>query len=452
MDKGVMTKMLVNSLGEDASTCVNFYSGDDLFVYTVDWILLEPHDESVKTLRRSVSQTPSRNFTCDFRGLSSNIRGGSTVPTGPVLFSRACVERHGEPLIGKHSQLRNTVIRAACIDLPHLRPANNKPNCNSYQTDIIFEAIKFYNVTVRQSFYQGSILLVKDMFKGLIDVHRNIAAAVPSALRRCSAKEVSNSFMFLLASFYSTSYSIPRIGRWSRSGGLVCGFWLIGMLPFSNYFRGELTSRVTLRSPPDHMDTLVKLEQALDKKRVFPCVVKDTFMHQRLVKNRSLGNIHAKLRLAFQTHMEQAKLIKSSYSSCLGCALRDDRVCYIVSLPSWFNHPYKRMIIESKEHFSPMLLTFAVRKNYPHKVDLRELVRKIIEAGLMRPTENNRRSLHLRKFDERRVLELSPLKLEELASFLLLLMALLAFAAVVCALEIIVRDSINLTQVGVWKV
>ncbi|KAL1480402.1 hypothetical protein MTO96_051056 [Rhipicephalus appendiculatus] len=218
-----------------------------------------------------------------------------------------------------------------------------------------------------------------DMFKGLIDVHRNLAAAIPSGardfhipgvitywyesfyskrkgpvmlsfynilkdsilavtlvalslllcltflvfadtdrVRYCSLNKLSNSFMFLLASFYSTSYPMPRVSRWSGLGGLVCGLWLMGMLPFSNYFRGELTSRVAVRGFPDHMDTLAKLERALDVHKVAPCVVKATSLHERLVKNYSIGNLHRKLRLAFETYKKKAKLVKSSYNDCLG--------------------------------------------------------------------------------------------------------------------------------------
>ncbi|KAH7939660.1 hypothetical protein HPB52_015565 [Rhipicephalus sanguineus] len=425
----------------------------------------------------------------------------------PVLFSRACVECDGEPLIGKHSELRNTVIRAACIDLPHLRPADKKPSCNSYETDMIFDAMNIYNVTVDVTFYSSSIRLAGDMFKGLIDVHRNLAAANPTGatdfhtpglitcwyesfyakrkgpemlslydiwkdsklavtlvaialvlslaffvfadahrVRYCSANELSNSFMFLLASFYSTSYSLPRIVRWSGLAGLVCGLWLIGMLPFSNYFRGELTSRVTLRAFPEHMDTLTKLERALDEHKVAPCVVKDTFLHERLTKNGSMGNIHRKLRLAFEKQKEKKKLVKSSYNHCLRCAVREDLVCYLFSLPPWYNHPYKRMIIETKEHLSPILLTITVRRNYPHKTGLSELIRKILEAGLMRPPENTRRNSHLRNFDERDSPELSPLKLEELASFLFLYMTLLAAAVLVFALEMTTQASKALTE------
>ncbi|KAL1480409.1 hypothetical protein MTO96_051054 [Rhipicephalus appendiculatus] len=362
--------------------------------------------------------------------------------------------------------------------------------------------MNLYNVTVDLTFYSSSLLLAGDMFKGLIDVHRNLAAAIPAGtrdfhipglitywyesfyskrkgpvmlsfynilkdsilavtlvalslllcltflvfadahrVRYCSLHKLSNSFMFLLASFYSTSYSMPRVSRWSGLGGLVCGLWLMGMLPFSNYFRGELTSRVAVRGSPDHMDTLAKLEHALDGHSVAPCVVKSTFLHERLVNNYSIGSLHRKLRLAFETHKEKGKLVKSSYNDCLGCAVRDDLICFLFSVPSWYNHPYKRMIVETKEYLSPMLLTFAVRLNYPHKAGLSELIAKIREAGMMRPPENTRRESHLRKFDERVLPELSPLKFEELASFLLFFVVLLGAATLVFALEMILGAS-----------
>ncbi|KAH6929138.1 hypothetical protein HPB50_023848 [Hyalomma asiaticum] len=425
----------------------------------------------------------------------------------PVFFSRGCVERKGEPLIGKHSELRNTVIRAACIDPSHLRPANDKPNCNSYQSDVIFDAIKFYNVTVVQMFYPNALALIRDMFEGTVDVHRNLARPKAAAirdfnvpgvitymhesfyvkrkgsvmlslldigkdskyplmlistalilsltflalangysLRRITANDVSDSFMFLLAAVHATSYTVPRVGRWSVLGGMICGLWLMGMLPFANYFRGEVMARLTFRAFPEHMNTLEELERALDERRVAPCVVKDTLMHYRLTTDHSDDSIHKKLRLVFMRHTDRDNLIKWSYGQCLMCALREDRICYTVSLPSWFHYPYKQMIVESKEHLSPILLTFTVRLNYPHKFALREVISKVIESGLMLPPEDTRRAGYLQNYEQTVSFEWSKLRLEELTSFLLLFISLLAFATVVCALEIIVHASISIAK------
>ncbi|KAL1416263.1 hypothetical protein MTO96_034830 [Rhipicephalus appendiculatus] len=362
--------------------------------------------------------------------------------------------------------------------------------------------MSLYNVTVAQTFYTDSAVLVRDMFSGVVDVHRNLASANPVGARdfhipamiaywyesfyakryslvmlplrdiledskfglslifaallftltflvlaevyrgKCwSTNGASDSLMFLLASLYSTSHSVPRIGNLTGRGRFVCGLWLLAMVPFGNYFQGEMTSRETLPAFPEHIDTLAELERTLDEKRVAPCVVKDTFLHERLLKNISADSVHRKLRLSFQMHPEQDKLLQSSYSLCLKCALREDRICYTVSLPSWFRSPYKQSIVESRERFRPVILTFAVRKNYPRKVGLRQLIRKVAEAGLMRPPEEKRRQEILQNYDERISLELSTLRIDELAPFLYLFMALLAMTAIVGVLEILTQRS-----------
>ncbi|KAH6924163.1 hypothetical protein HPB50_013084 [Hyalomma asiaticum] len=168
-------------------------------------------------------------------------------------------------------------------------------------------------------------LVVTLMFLAFADARR---------VRRWSLEAVTAAFMFLLALFYSTSYSIPRVGRLTCLGRFVCSLWMVGMLPFSNYFRSELTSRVTLRSFPDHMDTLAELERGLDEKRVAPCVVKDTFLHQRLTNEQYVGSLHRKLRSALRAHSDRDQLAKMSYYDCLECALKKGRICYAPSLPS----------------------------------------------------------------------------------------------------------------------
>ncbi|KAH6924234.1 hypothetical protein HPB50_014065 [Hyalomma asiaticum] len=421
----------------------------------------------------------------------------------PALFSRSCFEQEGRPLDGKHSELRNTVIRTACIDLRY-RGGSGKRDCHSYETDIIFDALKLYNATVVNTFYTGARPLGIDMFHGLIDVHRNLGAAHPVSLRefhtpglimywyesfyvkrenlvllsfqdmldesmfflalvsvtlvsamiflaladalrvgRCNKDALTNSFMVLLASFYSTCYSIPRIGRWTGLGAFVCGVWMMGILPFSNYFRSELTTRMTLRSFPDHMDNLAELERALDERRVVPCVVKDTFLHTRLTSNQFIAILHRMLRSAFGASKDREELLQPTYSHCLNCALKKGRFCYTPSLPSWFRSSYKGELVESREHVIPILLTIAIRKNYAHLRGLRDVIRKIIEGGMLRPPEKDLRDGLLQNYDTRTSFELSLLMVEEFVSFLVVFVALLGATSVVFLAELSFRGRKN---------
>ncbi|KAH7934193.1 hypothetical protein HPB49_022793 [Dermacentor silvarum] len=231
--------------------------------------------------------------------------------------------------------------------------------------------------------------------------------------------------------------ALVAIGRWNGLCGFVCSLWLLGMLPFSNYFRGELTSRLTSHGFPEQLDTLAKLERALDEKRVAPCVVKDSFLHQRLAGDNFVDTINKKLRLAFRAHEDHEELVQRTWVRCLKCALREDRICLAVSFPQWFYNPYKRSLVESQERLSPVFLTTSIRKNYPHRAAFRDLVRSIIETGNLRPPEETLKQGVLMNYREQLLVEIRPLQLEELASFFSVFMFMLALSAVACVLEIV---------------
>ncbi|KAL3201026.1 hypothetical protein MRX96_012862 [Rhipicephalus microplus] len=126
-----------------------------------------------------------------------------------------------------------------------------------------------------------------------------LVAADMDRIREWSFDSLAVSFSFLLAAFYATSSTVPRIGRFASMCGFVCGLWLMGIQPFSNYFRGQLTSRVTLRTIPEQLDNIEKLERALDEGRVSPCVVGKTYLHERLLDSFGADSVHRKLHLAF---------------------------------------------------------------------------------------------------------------------------------------------------------
>ncbi|KAL3201012.1 hypothetical protein MRX96_012848 [Rhipicephalus microplus] len=126
-----------------------------------------------------------------------------------------------------------------------------------------------------------------------------LVAADMDRIREWSFDSLAVSFSFLLAAFYATSSTVPRIGRFASMCGFECGLWLMGIQPFSSYFREQLTSRVTLRTIPEQLDNIEKLERALDEDRVSPCVVGKTFLHERLLDSFSADSVHRKLHLAF---------------------------------------------------------------------------------------------------------------------------------------------------------
>ncbi|KAH6923722.1 hypothetical protein HPB50_005657 [Hyalomma asiaticum] len=110
------------------------------------------------------------------------------------------------------------------------------------------------------------------------------------------------------------------------------------MLPLSMYFRTELTSILTLRRPANRMDTLKKLEDALERREVAPCVVEQSAYHNDLVveaESELQPSLMHKLHLAFKRHGDGG-LVKD-VEGCLQCAQRPDRVCY--GAVTWYNPP-----------------------------------------------------------------------------------------------------------------
>ncbi|KAL3213658.1 hypothetical protein MRX96_007678 [Rhipicephalus microplus] len=137
--------------------------------------------------------------------------------------------------------------------------------------------------------------------------------------------------MFLLAAILATAADEPNFVR--RSTLLVktvVSLWFLSILPLSVYFRSELTSLVTLRRPEYHIDTLEKLEGALEKHEVAPCVAKNTAAYYELSDRKDNAcetTLMNKLQLAFFRQGDRA-LVVANALECLRCASHHDRVCY----------------------------------------------------------------------------------------------------------------------------
>ncbi|KAL1447372.1 hypothetical protein MTO96_028583 [Rhipicephalus appendiculatus] len=137
--------------------------------------------------------------------------------------------------------------------------------------------------------------------------------------------------MFLLAAVLATSSAEPNLAR--RATPLVktvLSLWFLSILPLSVYFRSELTSLVTLRRPTYRIDTLKKLEDALDRHEVAPCVVKGTAGYYELSHSRDNAwqtSLMNKLQFAFSRVGDRA-LAASNVRECLRCSSNRDRVCY----------------------------------------------------------------------------------------------------------------------------
>ncbi|KAH6928333.1 hypothetical protein HPB50_014409 [Hyalomma asiaticum] len=132
-------------------------------------------------------------------------------------------------------------------------------------------------------------------------------------LGRDIVASLSDSAMFLISSFLAT-YSPCSTGSRRRSAfRTVCSrnvitiIWLFGMLPLSNYMRGELISRMAVLLPPNHLDTLDELEQALDQGKLTPCLFNGESFPLPTGSIRSASTLQQKLTLSIQRNQNRSK-------------------------------------------------------------------------------------------------------------------------------------------------
>ncbi|KAK8776736.1 hypothetical protein V5799_029919 [Amblyomma americanum] len=445
---GVKTNVLVPDLGENAAGCLNATFLYKRFHYFVAWILMDNSTEAKSMFRRYVSQTSVRNFTCHRTedGVHEGVKNRNAQACFgdvPTVYYRGC-SWGGQPSgMGHHkrSDLRNKVIRVGCLDATSSEGV--AAACLNSHSALVWNALRFYNVTLEWVYYTNSVAFFSDLFDGFIDIYGNLGSPSRDALRDIAVPAIiqhthetfyavlheplivsffdilsqSNlgfllvavsfavyllalavadyeertqgwlngsldSFATLLASFFATSSPIPQRRRWATARHLLYGFWLMGILPLSNYLRGELISRVSLRAPPGAIDTLRELEDALNRQKVTPCVVMGSSSHHSLeTEYGSTTAIHQKLRSAFLESSKREMLVSRSAQECLSCAERDDRVCFLVEVPKCLLKP---RVVTSTESLKPVFATMAVRKNFPYFRAYNSLLRKAFEGSLFR--------------------------------------------------------------------
>ncbi|XP_049524949.1 uncharacterized protein LOC125946290 [Dermacentor silvarum] len=245
---------------------------------------------------------------------------------------------------------------------------------------------------------------------------------------------VVDSFLFLLASFYATALPIPRRRNSLLTQAVVHSVWLIAILPLSNYFRGELVSRLSIRSHGDVMDTLEELHDSLSREKIIPCLRVGTLIHHTVTRNVSFMHLHHKLSLAFYAAKERSYLESVSSAGCLSCAKQKDHVCFTDRLSRCFQHE-ARGFIQSRDTLNLALIGMPIRKNFALKVPFRNLVQRIREAGLFRERKlcvsrsaNNGDSDTLQQSDQ----------LAELSRFLVIFALFLAASSFVFVLELVI--------------
>lgn len=239
----------------------------------------------------------------------------------------------------------------------------------------------------------------------------------------------------------------PFSRRYICSHQLVFAVWVLGMFPFSVYFRGELTSRLTARLPPNNVDTLDKLRSELDKQRILPCVVKGSPFYWHIHdKNRTNdATLYAKLREAYERNDGGLKLTFKYVDSCFRCAKRPGFVCFLTAQNDCRGSNLGPEIVESRERLNLALISTPARKDFPQARAYGNLLQRIFETGLNYHSFNSRRDCVDQTGNEEHsglvalVGEAQGSQFSELAEFFTWFSALLGLSAVLLATELSAR-------------
>ncbi|KAL1486770.1 hypothetical protein MTO96_008754 [Rhipicephalus appendiculatus] len=198
-------------------------------------------------------------------------------------------------------------------------------------------------------------------------------------------RRIADSVTVLLASVLATS--VPLLGYVSRRSIAAVALyflWFLAIHPLSAYFRSELTSKITVKAPGDRIDTLQKLEDALDRHEVAPCATLNTAMEWELKRNTApQGSLMSKLQAAFKRH-DPKELVRYDIIDCLRCAMRRDRVCYDTLAHSCKLRYHVREVREFNEHYRHHLSGFRMHKGLALYRPLRRFFNAIREGEVVR--------------------------------------------------------------------
>ncbi|KAL1425877.1 hypothetical protein MTO96_018785 [Rhipicephalus appendiculatus] len=201
---------------------------------------------------------------------------------------------------------------------------------------------------------------------------------------------VLDSVMFLMASFLATSTTLPvesaegrRCGsRFSRAS--ILATWMIAILPLSIYFRGELTSRLAVQLPQDQIDTLEKLELALDRGGIQPCVVARSCMVAVSDGTHPYAKttLLIKLQKAFRLQPPGTANKFNSTEECLNCASKPGFACFVCPLSGCGSTKLRRNVVESREPFNLAFGTMPATKGFHLARAYDRLLQRLIEAQI----------------------------------------------------------------------
>ncbi|KAH7945579.1 hypothetical protein HPB49_013156 [Dermacentor silvarum] len=293
-----------------------------------------------------------------------------------------------------------------------------------------FALASFANILVESKLGLG-LLLVALLCTSLV-----LSVADRGERNHCQFSSTMDNILFLLGSFYATSSPIPRRKSYPLTRAVVYSVWFIAILPLSNYLRSELVSRLSVHSHGEVMDTMEKVDDALSRKALTPCLRIGSMTHLTVTRNLSYTKFHTKLSIAFYAAKERKSLESIDAAQCLSCARQKDHICFTGVL-STCSKKMTRGFVESKDRVNPVLAGMVVRKNFALKVAFRNLVRRIRETGFFSPTQSC--SAESQIDDNPATMQQSD-QLTELSQFIVLFVLFLAASTAVFILELAIGN------------
>ncbi|KAK8785272.1 hypothetical protein V5799_008363, partial [Amblyomma americanum] len=179
------------NVGEEACACLQKTLNYATLFYSFDWFPLE--DKAVYMFNRLLCNSHS-NISYDFENVNR------TREIGLVwLQPNQCSNRRqtADSKRQKPSKLRNRMVKVGCTSVEQMK--GTSPRCSSGYFELIWQALRQYNVTLVVNFYKDPKRLYTDLFRGHVDVSGDLTAATESISRDFSIP-------FVLDYLYETFY------------------------------------------------------------------------------------------------------------------------------------------------------------------------------------------------------------------------------------------------------
>ncbi|KAH9379735.1 hypothetical protein HPB48_023133 [Haemaphysalis longicornis] len=446
------TITVIPKLSKKERGCLTFVKHATRPLFLVDVVILNNAD-NILFAQQASGIFRGRRLVCIERFRDSGQKAQRQSPVASyetVRLSARCLSLNHDCPNKKKQRISGSEVLFGCLH----RSGETSSMCENIQFRLIFEGLQARNATLRLSIYASEALLLRDLYRGGIDIilpttvinkltlanyrfpgiveYRHdtfyarkgkhltsltkvlvqsgkialftllslVASWITLSLSHCMHARMTLNIAaildfggFLIASLLSTSAPIPRgQANASRSHSFLLTAWMIAIFPLSFYFRGELTSRLSIRIPPNPIDSLEELDAALDNGQLTPCFVAGSafYVYFQRDDRRSDASLYVKIRAASKKHSNEPACLVSSPSECIRSrALKDTHACFMHSVNDCGPHKLGPYVVKSREPLQLALVSTAARKDFAMREAYGNLLSTIFEGALNPQGFNN---------------------------------------------------------------